>query len=368
MAVQTIIWVVTKMDNNNFNNGMPSPQNMQNNMPNMQPNMGAPVNGQFGPMGQPMQPGTGPNMQPNMGQMGPYPQPMMKQPKQPMDPAKKKKIVLIVVIISILAVVGIALAIILPIVLRVDYSSAYNTAKDLKSDIYDIYQSYDCEYVIDYVDSSYTTIKRYDDYIEGCKEIYNQDVDNLVNQLENTDGVRRNAEIKTQFEKFKNEYTSLSAGDAEELSYKLSLWKARHDFVIALDGLSYESSDADFTKAASYLIDSGNDTLKTYGEGWLEWKKNLAEAYRAYNNAPWSNYNNYKALREVFDNKKKEYEDWLATNKPNINDVAPLNFNDASKMYSEFNKLYDLIRETYQKNYNSGSSDCTEFLGEVYCE
>lgn len=363
------------MDNNNSNGWMPnSAPNMQ---PNMQPNMGMPMGGQPNPMGQPMpmQPGMNPNMNPGMnpgmgpmGPMGPNQQPMMRPPKKPMDPAKKKKIVIIVSIISALAVVGIALAIILPIVLKVNYSTAYSTAKDLKPSIYDIYQSYDCEYVVDYVDSSYITTKRYDEYIEGCKELYSQEVDDLVNQLENTDGVKRNEEIKLQFEKFKNEYNALSAGDADGLSYKLSLWKARHDFIVAADDLSYSSSDADFAKAASYLINSGNDTLKAYGEGWLEWKKGLAEAYRAYDNESWSNYSNYKALRDVFDNKKKEYEDWLATNKPNIKDVAPLDFDDTSKMYNEFNKLYDLISETYQKNYNFGSGDCTEVLGEAYCE
>ncbi len=366
-----------EMDNNNFNGGTPNQQNMQNGMPNMQPNMqgmqqnmGMPMNGQSGPMGQPMpmQPGMNPNMNPNMNQMGSYPQQMMRQPKKPMDPRKKKTIILIVSILSGLVVVGIALAIILPIVLKVDYSTAYTTAKELKPKISDIYYGYDCEYVVDYVESEYRDTKTYDGYIEGCKDLYNQETDDLVNQLENADGVKRNDEIKTQFAKFKNEYTALSAGDAEELDRKLELWKARHNFVVAADDLSYSSSDADFAKAASYLINSGNDALKAYGEGWLEWKKTIAEAYRAYDGASWSDYSNYSALRDTYNNKKKEYEDWLATNKPNISDIAPLNFDDTSKMYNEFDKLYTMISTTYQENYNSGSGDCTEFLGEVYCE
>lgn len=354
------------MDNNNFNGGMNNSSNMQPNMPNMQPGMqGAPNNvgmpmGPNGPMNQ-----MGP-MGPNMGQ--PYPQQMMRLPKQPMDPAKKKQIILIICIVSGLLIVGIALAIILPMVFRVDYSTTYNTAKELQPKIYDIYQSYDCEYVVDYVDSTYTSTKTYDEYINGCKEVYNSETDNLVNKLENTDGVKRNDEIKTQFSKFKNEYAALSAGNVEELEYKLGLWQARHNFIVAADDLSYSSSDAEFTAAANYLINSGNDTLKTYGEGWLERKLDIATAYRAYDNASWSNYSAYQALRDTYNNKKNEFSDWLATNKPDINVVAPLNFDDTSKMYSEFNKLDDLIAETYALNYNSGSDDCTEFLGEVYCE
>ena len=244
------------MDNNNFNGGMNNSPNMQPNMqpnvPNMQPgmqgtpnNMGMPM-GPNGPMNQ-----MGP-MGPNMGQ--PYPQRMMRPPKQPMDPAKKKRIILIISIVSGLVVIGIVLAIVLPMVFKVDYSTAYNTAKELQPKIYDIYQSYDCEYVVDYVDSSYTSTKTYDSYIDECKEVYNSETDDLVNQLENTDGVKRNDEIKTQFGKFKNEYTALSAGNAEELSYKLGLWQARHNFVVAADDLSYSSSDAEFTTTANYLI------------------------------------------------------------------------------------------------------------------
>ena len=346
------------MGNNSFNGGMGNPSNMQQNMsPNMQPGM----QGMQSNMGMPMSP-----MGPGMGQ--PYPQQMMRPPKQPMDPAKKKRVILIVCIISGLLVVGIALAIILPIILRIDYSTAYNTAKELQPKIYDIYQSYDCEYVVDYVDSSYTSTKTYDGYVEGCKEVYNSETDGLVNQLENTDGVKRNDEIKIQFGKFKNEYTVLSAGNAEELSYKLGLWQARHNFVVAADDLSYSSSDAEFTTTANYLINSGNDTLKTYGEGWLEWKLAIAAAYRAYDNASWSDYSAYRALRDAYNNKKTEFEDWLATNKPDISTVAPLSFNDTSKMYSEFNKLYDLISGTYALNYNAGSGDCDELFGEIYCE
>ena len=346
------------MDNNNFGGGI-------NNTPNMPPNMQNTQPGMQGAPNMNMSMGANVQMGPNMGQ--PYPQQMMRPPKKPMDPAKKKRIIVIVLIISGVVVVGVALAIVLPIIFRVDYSTAYNTVNELQPKIYDIYQSYDCRYVVEYVDSTYTSTKSYDEYIEGCKEVYNSETGDLIDKLENTDGVRRNDEIKIQFGKFKNEYTILSAGDTEELNYKLGLWQARHNFVVAADDLSYSSSDAEFTAAANYLINSGNDTLKTYGEGWLERKLDIAAAYRAYDGVSWSN-SNYKALRDAYNNKKNEFSDWLAANKPDISTVVPLNFSNASKLYEEFKKLDNLITETYALNYNSGSGDCTEFLGEVYCE
>lgn len=311
---------------------------------------------------QPPMPGQPYNQQP----YPPYQQPILRPPKQPMDPAKKKKIILGVSVGGVVLVLGVAAAIIVPILLRVDYAPAYLIAKELKPKIQDIYHSYDCEYVVDYVDSSYTDLKAYSEYIEGCKKVYDSGTDDLVAKLGDTDGVKRNDEIKNQFAKFNAEYTTASSGTSEDLSIKLDLWQARHNFYYAADDLDYStSSDSEFTTAANYLINSGNDAMKTYGEGWLERNLEIAAAYRAYRASSWQESSKYY---DEYTNKKKEYSDWVAANKPDINTLAPLNFNDTSKMYSEFNSLYDLISQTYALNYNPGSGDCTEFLGQVYCD
>lgn len=264
------------MDNNNF-----QPQPNMNSAGMNQPY----PNGQPQPMNQPP--------------MSPMQQPL--PPKPPMDPAKKKKLVLGLSLGGGALVLIILAVILIPILTRIDYAPAYSAAKELKPKIYDIYQSYDCERVIDYVDSSYTTVKSYNEYVENCKTVYNSGADGLIAKLETTDAVKRNQEIKAQFEKFKSEYATVSSGSTEDLAAKLALWQARHSFVVAADDLNYSrSSDAEYTAAANYLIESGNDSLKTYGEGWLE--KSLA------------------------------------------------------------------IAATYALNYNSGSGDCTEFLGEVICD
>ena len=329
-------------------------------------------NMQYAPNSQMNQQGMGQIGTPNqMGgypaQQYPYQNPQMAKPlKQPMDPVKKKKLVIGFSVGGVALALGIAALIIVPILLRIDYSSAYSAIKELKPMVYDIYHSYDCGYVVDNVNSTYTEPKTYNEYIERCKEAYDSSINDSIAKLENTDGVKRNSEINTQFAKFKSEYTALQAGDPDTLASKLALWQARHNFVYAADDLSYSSSsDSEFTTAANYLIDSGNDALKTYGEDWLEKSLAIAAAYRAYRAASWQT---SSQLYNDYNNKKKEKDDWVAANKPDINAIAPLNFNDTSKMYSEFTKLYDLIATTYQENYNSGSGDCNEFLGEVYCK
>lgn len=301
-----------------------------------------------------------------MGQQMGQPMPQMRPPKQPMDPVKKKNLIMGLSIGGGVLVLAIIAAIVVPILLRVDYAPAYSAAKELKPKIYDIYQSYDCERVVDYVDSDYTATKSYNEYVENCKSVYSTDTDELVAKLENTDAVKRNNEIKAQFERFKTEYTAASSGSNEDLAAKLALWQARHNFVVAADDLTYgSSSDAEYTSAANYLIESGNESLKTYGEGWLERSLAVAAAYRAYDAASWRESSQYYT---EYSNKRSELSDWIAANKPDIKTIAPLNFSDTSKMYSEFDDLYDLIAATYALNYNSGSGDCTEFLGEVICD
>ena len=348
------------MDNNN---NQPQPADTpaeQNQQPpvqqppvQQQPVQNQPVQDQ--PVQQPM------NQQP-MNQQ----QPMVAPRKQPMDSAKKKKLIVWISVGTAVLVLGIAALIIIPILLRIDYGPAYAAVEELEPKIYDIYRSHDCGYVVDYVDSSYTTQKTYNEYIEKCKAVYDSSIDDLIANLENTEGVKRNNEIGTQFTKFKAEYTALQIGDANALSEKLVLWQAEHDFAYTSGSLRHtQSSDAEFTTAANYLINSGNDTLKSYGEGWLERSLAVSAAYRAYRAASWQEssqlYNEYR-------NKSAEKDDWVATNKPDINAIAPLNFNDTSKVNTEFNKLHDIIAATYAENYNFGSGDCTEFLGEVYCD
>ena len=122
------------MDNNN-NFGQPMGQPMPN---QPAPNQPQPMPNQ--PM--PNQPQPMPTQTYQQPYQQPYPpQPMMKPPKQPMDPVKKKKLILGFSIGGAILVLGIAAAIIIPVLLRVDYAPAYNIAKELKPKIYDIYHS-----------------------------------------------------------------------------------------------------------------------------------------------------------------------------------------------------------------------------------
>ena len=304
----------------------------------------------------------------NLGQY-PQAQPMAYPPRQPMDPAKKKRIILITSIVSASVILGIVATILIIVLNKVNYGPTYRTAKQLKPKIQEISLSYDCKDVINHIDSTYTSIDAYNGSIEECKGLFGSETDNLVKELGDTDGVKRDEDIKAHFEKFEAEYLAASTGNVKDLSDKLTLWQAWHGYVVTENNLSRKATDAEITAAANFLINSGNDTLKTYGETWLQKSIEVAAAYRAYDSSSWNSLNDYYARRDHYNSLRDQLTEWVAANEPDINALAPLNFNDTSKMYSEFNDLYRVVKETYEKNYDNSSNDCETLYGEsVYCE
>ena len=357
------------MDSNNFTN-QPGAQpinnvpNQMDGMPMGQPYPQQPMNGGM-PMGQPypQQPMNG-----GMPMGQPYPQqPMMKSPKKPMDPAKKKKIILIVSILSGVAVVGIALAIILPIVLRVDYTSAYEIASKMYNDstVYDIYLNYrdGCDDVSFYVDNSWTSSSSYDGLIDRCKKVYSGDVISQINELGETAGVQRNEEIKAAFDTFKTEYSKLIPDNTETLEQNLDAWKAWHSFIVDRPGIYSSVTDSEITAAANHLINSSNSDLKTYGETWLEKRLDLGNTYRKYLNDGSVSYSEYSR-------KRSEFEDWVSSNEPSIETIAPIEFSSNSAAYSvyeKFDELYRKIKDAY--NESTGNTKCyTMPDGSKYCD
>lgn len=289
---------------------------------------------------------------------------LVKPPKVPMDPAKKKKILKIAAISGGAVVVGVIAIVVIAVVLRVDYSGTYKVAGELKPKMYSALNGSDCDNVIDRVNSTYTNVADYNAMVVACLNAY-EDLPEMMKKLGETAGVKRNKEIKAQYDKI-NQGLSEATPDSSVLEQKLELYKAWHEFHYLYDDLDYAGTDAEIRKVAMPLINSGNETLKTFGEGFQEKFLEGAQAYRDYNNLSYSSAEK-SAARTKFQDLKTAYSNWYAANKPDISELAELKFENNTKLYNEWTKLYDMIRKTYQENYNSGSGDCTEFMGEVVC-
>lgn len=319
----------------------------------------APVNPSTAPAATPVNPAA-----PTANPVNPA-QPVAPQPKQPMNPATKKKIIIGCVIGAVSIVAIIVACVVIAIVSHVDYSEAYRKAKDLKEDISDLYMSYDCERVTSSVNSDWTSDSNYKKYIESCKNS-TSGIDDKIAELEKTAGVRKNSELSAAFDKFKKEYTAV-VPNAEELNSKLELYKTWHSYIVAVDDLSASDTDAEIQSAANILINSGNDAFKTYGEGWLEKTMDYVRAYRDYQNSSYSDPNR-STLRDTMYAKQKAQSTWVSENKPDITELVPLDFSDMTKMNNAYRDFYNLLTDTYEQHYNRDSGDCSElYSGDVYC-
>lgn len=285
--------------------------------------------------------------------------------KQPMDPAKKKKLIKMGVIGGCGILVVIAAVVIVSMLMKVEYQESYLVAKELRVKVSDLNNNYDCERVINNAKSSMTSESTFAGYVDGCKSVADG-VDELVEKLGQTSGVKRNKEIKAQFEKFEETMKTVLP-DEDELEQRLSIYEAWHRFVVLSYNLTAgKSSDAEFQNAAKALTESDNQILVTYGQGWLEKTLAYVQAYRAYYNASIFA-ENKEELGTIMRDAQTEQKNWIGENKPDIAEVGGLKFENTSKMSSEFTKLYSMITEAYEENYDD-SGECLELFGEVICD
>lgn len=321
-----------------------------------------------GPMGnQPVDSGMAPNGGGNGGPggYGPNMGPMPRQ-KPPMDPAKKKKIIL-GVIFGVLGLIAVVVAIVVIVILaKVDYGETYRLTKQLEEKVEDIGYNYDCENVVDYVSSAYISVTDYAGYINECI-VTMGGVDDLMRQLGETAGVKRNNELAGMFESLQTELAKVMP-NSDELKGRLELYNTWHKWAVLVDDIGTSSSDAEIRTAANALVESGNEILKKYGEGWLEKRLAYNQAYRAYYDANWSDTAAYNATRTAMNNAKTALSDFVAANKPDIQTLGGLNFEDVSGLERAFTNFDNKVVELYEENYDPASGDCVELFGEVICD
>lgn len=286
-------------------------------------------------------------------------------PQPPMNPAKKKKLITIIILILSLIILVIAGIVAFVLLSKIDYSTSYQSAKELNSVIYSI-QSNSCTNIVENVDSEYTNETSYNNYVSTCLEAIKK-INTYSSELRETAGVKKNKEIKAQFDRYweLKETTIPSTSDFE---VKTKLYSAWHNFSYSAEKASAKTaSDADLQHIANYLINSGNDRLREYGEGWLVKTKAYIHAYQAYYQSSYSN-PNHSQLRQAKDDSQSEREAWITANQPNITELASLDFSKAKQLTQEFSELYNLIKENYETNYKPGNDDCLELFGEVICD
>lgn len=264
----------------------------------------------------------------------------------PVAPAKKNELMIGCLIGIGALIVTVITIVVIVIVSQVDYTETYEVATELKPKVYNIYQDYDCGYVREFVKSAYTTDRQYSEYVEGCRTVSNG-VDELVVKLGETAGVKQNTEIREEFLAFQKSLAEVMPNQ-NELEENLKIYEIWHKYVVAKSNLSASSStEAEVRSAAKILIDSGNETFKTYGEGWLEVTLAYLQAYHAYNNASYFDANK-STLRDEMKNKQTKQDNWVKANQPDVTEMGKVDGGSRVTMYNHYMKLYSLVQEMYE--------------------
>lgn len=296
--------------------------------------------------------------------MTPSPDQPVQQSISPSIKPVKKKNFLAIILLTIGGVVAAVVAIIICVIMsKIDYGSSYRAAKKLNS-VASSLNSDACTSIVSHVDNKRIGNVTYNSHVTSCVASV-ANINKYTDELSETDAIKKDKEIKAQFERFMEIKNSTVPSD-EEFDTKAKLYMAYHNFIFYSEYIDAKSvSDADLKHAADFLINSGNDILKAYGEGWLEKITAYVHAHQTYYNTRGNA--NYNQLLQNRNDAKDEFDTWVTANRPNIPALFNLDFSNAKQLSSEFRKLYDLITESYEQNYDPDSGDCHELLDEVIC-
>lgn len=290
--------------------------------------------------------------------------PAVKAAPKPLDPKTKKKIIMWSCIGGGIFIAVSIIAIIFSLVFRIDYGASYRKAEEVMDELSDLSNNTNaCSRVASYVNSTWTNEKTYNDYVSDCLDSLEHD-DSKIIELGKTSGVKRDKDIKAQYDKFKKAYDQ-AFPDQSGVEETLKVYKAWHTFVIKSSAASSAIQDDDaYRKAADALKESGNDTLIEYADGWLERGLAYSKAYREYMEGADKG---SSAARTAMTEARASLRSYINQNEPDIEDIVEFGPGDISDVYSAFKKLYNMISDAYEENYD-GKGDCVELLDSVYCD
>jgi hypothetical protein len=267
------------MENNN-NPGQPIPSGGdQNGQPPQMPYGQPPMQGQM-----PQQPMPG--AYPPQGQQAPYGYPQQPVvPKQPMNPATKKKIILFSCIGGAVLVLGILALIFIPMILKVNYETAYEKARAANEAARNM-NSYDsCWGVRSNVNSSGVTKADFSRYVSKCLESIST-FKSRIEELAREGAVSRDVDIKKEWDVFKPVFDRTMP----VLEQIPGVHKSWHEYIVNFSEFERANNqdtwnDSRIDEIFKPLIDSGNKTLSDFGKGYSDIIKRYVSELRRWRTA-----------------------------------------------------------------------------------
>ena len=283
--------------------------------------------------------------------------------RKPMDPATKKKLILGLSIGGGVLVLAVIAIVVIAVVTHVDYGATYRAAKELDEKISDFYSSSDCADAYLKADSTYVDEDDYNDALDECKAMATE-LDELVNALGSTSGIKNDSELKAAYDKFVADYRKVIP-DQATLDAGLATLKAVHQFMLAVDELDLdEAGEAEIQEACNYLINSGNAQLATVGQGVAPLMTDYVNTYRTWlDSSGYYNdeYDAYQAAEEALEN-------YMDDNDVTKDELITFELDGAGDVYDAYSDLYDDIVSAYELHYDGKGGCSTSYDGTVYCD
>ena len=284
-------------------------------------------------------------------------------------PKKKRNRGVLVGVLILLIGVVVSVVFLVTNQVRIDYAGTYQLAKELKPKMIEIQNAYDCDKVVNYLTSAYATMESYQGYVKGCLEI-GEDAKEGLEGLEMTEGVMKDGEVMMKYDELMEKYRKVMNENAK-MTDILEAYEVWHEWVIA-EGHSgrgeWDWTEEELKGASEILTRSKYELLQEYGKGWLEKKTEALKAHEAYFNKAMDAEGELTELREESKNKEMAFKDWKAENEPQVKELIPLAPAKTGELAGAWQSFYDLVRRSYQENYNREIGGCKELVNQVICE
>lgn len=263
---------------------------------------------------------------------------MAPQPSAKPSSSKTKKLVIGGSIGAGVLILAIVVIVVIVQALRPDYQTAYQKSSEMYDTVSDFVFKSNCQKVrANVMDYRSVGIAAYDEYVEKCKTDANEFYA-AVEEFGALSGVAKDSEISELYNKFKV-VVATNAPGKDKLEDTLKAYAAYHNYNAKMGELDFYSdelpSTSDVAAAAQYLIDSGNNELKVYGEGlkqrydayyqaWQQYK-NARDAYlnSSYRDGSYqSAYDAYEGAYDAYSAARDSYGDYSSfNNRPDISDL-----------------------------------------------
>lgn len=226
--------------------------------------------------------------------------------------------------VGLLLAVGAIVSVIVPQMLTPDYSKMYDSSIELQDALSEYFYSSACHDVALYVDDYYSTdAEEYNESIEDCKKDATK-VYNAVSKFEAESGASRDSQINGLYQNFKKAFDE-KAPAQDKLESTLKVYAAAHDFVVGMNDFDTSSGTIptveEFKKVTDTLVNSGDATLKEFGEGLNTRYAKLYDAAQAYIKTSYSD-PNYREVSENYEDATDNMEDYLEEQLENIKNLG----------------------------------------------